>query len=490
MAARRARSADPPPQVAAAAPVDAMAAAESDHRGGFGEFGGETRAFIERTFREKIVLVGVTLPPATPQETEASLVELASLVSAAGADVVEQVTQRRDAPDASTYIGRGKVEELRVIAERHDADTVVFDDELTPAQQATLEQKLGRSAIDRTTVILDIFAQNASSMEGKTQVELAQLRYLLPRIRGMGKRLSQQAGGIGTRGPGETKLEVDRRRLERRVHHLERQLADIAQHRQTQAKRRQNSNLWQVALVGYTNAGKSTLLNQLCGSDVAVRNQLFATLDATTRKLMLPGGEQVLLADTVGFIKKLPHTLVEAFAATLSVVTEADLVLHVVDASAADPWEQIAAVREVLVQIGAEDKPELLVWNKCDRLGGVGGSGMGAGGLGGAGGSASLNGSVGAASLNGTGESAWISAATGQGAEQLLETLANRLWSLSPVRELLVPYECGSVIAAVHRSGQVLVETAVAEGMRYRVRLDDASASRFESYVVPAAAAG
>ena len=464
MAARRNRPADPTPPAEAAESAEAA----SDHRGGFGEFGGETRAFIERTFREKIVLVGVTLPPATPQETEASLVELASLVGAAGADVVEQITQRRDAPDAGTYIGRGKVEELRVIAEHHDADTVVFDDELTPAQQATLEHKLGRSAIDRTTVILDIFAQNASSMEGKTQVELAQLRYLLPRIRGMGKRLSQQAGGIGTRGPGETKLEVDRRRLERRVHQLERQLADIAQHRQTQAKRRQNSNLWQVALVGYTNAGKSTLLNQLCGSDVAVRNQLFATLDATTRKLMLPGGEQVLLADTVGFIKKLPHTLVEAFAATLSVVTEADLVLHVVDASAADPWEQIAAVREVLVQIGAEDKPELLVWNKCDRLGGAGV----------------------APSLNGTGESVQISAATGQGAELLLETLANRLWSLSPVRELLVPYQCGDVIAAVHRSGQVLVETAVAEGMRYRVRLDDASASRFESYVVPAAAAG
>ncbi len=441
---------------------------ESDHRGGFGEFGGETRAFIERTFREKIVLAGVTLPPQKPEETEASLRELASLVHTAGADVIAQVTQRRAAPDAATFIGRGKVDEILELAERHDADTVVFDDELSPAQQAKLEKILGRSAIDRTTVILDIFAQNAASMEGKAQVELAQLRYLLPRLRGMGHRLSQQAGGIGTRGPGETKLEVDRRRLERRIHQLERQLDNIAQHRSTQAKQRRRSALWKVALVGYTNAGKSTLLNALCGSEVKVRNLLFATLDATTRKLVLPGGEQLLLADTVGFINKLPHTLVEAFTSTLSVVTDADLLLHVVDASAADPHGQISAVREVLLQIGAHNKPELLVWNKCDK----GAAGQG---------SPELNGAAGATGAAGA---VRISAAQRQGLDGLLDALAGRLWSLAPVRELFVPHDRGDVIAAVHRSGQVLVEEADESGMRYRVRLDAASASRFGSYVV------
>ena len=451
----------------------------SEHRGGFGAFGGESRAFIERTFREKIVLVGVTLPPSVPQETEASLCELASLVDTAGADVVERVTQRRNAPDAATYVGRGKVEEIRAIAEACDADTVVFDDELTPAQQATLEKLLGRSAIDRTTVILDIFAQNAASMEGKTQVELAQLRYLLPRLKGMGHRLSQQAGGIGTRGPGETKLEVDRRRLERRMHHLVKELDEIAQHRSTQGKRRRNSVLWKVALVGYTNAGKSTLLNRLCGSEVAVRNQLFATLDATTRRLVLPGGEQLLLADTVGFINKLPHALVEAFASTLNVVTDADLLLHVVDATAADPQEQIAAVREVLIQIGAQNKPELLVWNKCDAVG-LGSSGDG----GAAEGIMMTNGHLPSSTRVSARDDIRISAAKGYGLERLLDELANRLWSLSPVRELFVPHKRGDVIAAIHRSGQVLVEEAEAQGMRYRVRLDDVSASRFEHYAV------
>ncbi len=465
--------------------------APSEHRGGFGDFGGESRAFIERTFREKIILVGVTLPPFTPQETEASLKELARLVNTAGADVVERVTQRRNAPDASTYIGRGKVDQIRAIAEKYDADTVVFDDELTPAQQATLERLLGRSAIDRTTVILDIFAQNAASMEGKTQVELAQLRYLLPRLKGLGYRLSQQAGGIGTRGPGETKLEVDRRRLERRMHHLERQLDEIAQHRFTQAKRRQRSDLWKVSLVGYTNAGKSTLLNRLCGSDTVVRNQLFATLDATTRRLVLPGGEELLLADTVGFIRKLPPTLIEAFTSTLSVVTDADLLLHVVDATADKPEEQISAVREVLVQIGAEDKPELLVWNKCDTLSEeVSGSGKMSisNGMLPADGRALVDGLLPTDGKLSAHDSVRISAAKGYGLEQLLDVLANRLWSLSPVWELFVPHKRGDVIAAVYRSGQVLVEKAEAEGMRYRVRLNDVSASRFKPYAVSGSA--
>ena len=470
----------------------------SEHRGGFGEFGGESQGFIERTFREKIVLVGVTLPSAAPEETDASLDELHRLVHTAGADEVARVTQRRPAPDPSTFVGKGKVAEIREIAEEHDADTVVFDDELSPAQQATLEKMLGRTAIDRTAVILDIFAQNAASVEGKTQVEFAQLRYLLPRLRGMGIRLSQQAGGIGTRGPGETKLEVDRRRLERRMHHLERQLEEIRRRRNTQNKQRQRSPLRKVAIVGYTNAGKSTLLNQLCGADTLVRNRLFATLDATTRRLTLPGGESVLVADTVGFIRKLPHNLVEAFSSTLSVVTDADLLLHVVDATAADPEQQIEAVRDVLAEIGAGDQPELLVWNKCDKIGARNGQGLAGESLSSESlPSKSLPGeSVSSKSLPSESPSnkslpsnspsnkspVQISAATGAGMEELMNAISSHLWSHYRLAELLVPHSRGDIMASVHRSGQVLEERVEESGIRYQVRLDEASARKLAPF--------
>lgn len=460
----------------------------SKHRGGFGEFGGESQGFIERTFREKIVLVGVTLPSGAPEETDASLDELHRLVHTAGADEVARVTQRRPAPDPSTFVGKGKVAEIREIAEEHDADTVVFDDELSPAQQATLEKMLGRTAIDRTAVILDIFAQNAASVEGKTQVEFAQLRYLLPRLRGMGIRLSQQAGGIGTRGPGETKLEVDRRRLERRMHHLERQLEEIRRRRNTQNKQRQRSPLRKVAIVGYTNAGKSTLLNQLCGADTLVRNRLFATLDATTRRLTLPGGESVLVADTVGFIRKLPHNLVEAFSSTLSVVTDADLLLHLVDATAADPEQQIEAVRDVLAEIGAGDQPEMLVWNKCDRIGARNGQGLAGESLSGESlPSKSLPGeSVSSKSLPSNSLSnksdVQISAATGAGMEELMNAISSHLWSHYHLAELLVPHSRGDIMASVHRSGQVLEERVEESGIRYQVRLDEASARKLAPF--------
>ncbi len=440
--------------------------ATSDHRGGFGEFGGESQGFIERTFREKIVLVGVTLPTATSEETDTSLDELERLVNTAGADAVARVTQRRPSPDPGTFVGKGKVAEIREVAETYDADTVVFDDELSPAQQATLEKMLGRTAIDRTAVILDIFAQNAASLEGKTQVEFAQLRYLLPRLRGMGIRLSQQAGGIGTRGPGETKLEVDRRRLERRMHHLERQLEEIRRRRATQAKQRLRSPLRKVAIVGYTNAGKSTLLNRLCGADTLVGNRLFATLDATTRRLTLPGGESVLVADTVGFIRKLPHNLVEAFSSTLSVVTDADLLIHVVDSTAANPEEQIEAVRDVLAEIGAGDQPELLVWNKCDRLG------------------SNNEGEQNRGGRNEEGQTVRISAAKGEGIDTLLNEIGEQLWSQYLVQELWVPHERGDVMASVYRSGQVLEELVEEKGIRYRVRLDEASVRRLSEFAV------
>ncbi len=435
--------------------------AEESHRGGFGDFGGESGAFIERTFRERIIVVGVSFPPHDEQAMDESLDELELLVDTAGADVVGRIVQRRDHPDPATYVGKGKVDEIRQLAEATDCDTVVFDDELTHAQQFNLEKRLGRTAIDRTAVILDIFAQNAHSQAGKAQVQLALFRYRLPRIRGSGMSMSQQAGGIGTRrGPGETKLEIDRRRLTRMIHTLEADLRQIAHHRDTQRKARGRSGIRHVVIVGYTNAGKSTLLNRLTEAGVLVEDRLFATLDATTRRLHLPGGESVLVTDTVGFVKKLPHQLVEAFASTLDVVNEGDLLVHVVDASAADPEGQIHAVHEVIREIGGDSVPELLVFNKADvtdeaaRL----------------------------ASIHPG--STFISAGTGDGVEELLLRIGDRLRSLVPTVEMFIPYERSDLIAAVHRSGEVMTETARDDGMSMSVRISDHELARFEEFLV------
>ena len=323
---------------------------------------------IERTKRERIVLVGVALKGQTDEQVDASLDELALLIDTAGADEAGRLTQRRDAPDHTWFIGKGKVDELKEMCLAVDADTVVFDNELAPAQQFNLEKKLGRTAIDRTAVILDIFAQNAHTLEGKAQVELALLRYRLPRLRrGVSGNLTQQGAGIGTRGPGETKLEVDRRRIMKRITKLEHDLVDLQHTRDLQRKGRGLSGLAAVAIVGYTNSGKSTLLNQLTRAGVLVEDRLFATLDPTTRRLSLPGGEPVLLTDTVGFVRRLPHGLVQAFKSTLEVAREADFLVHVVDSSAPDPEGEIEAVRKVLGEIDALAVPELLVFNKTDR---------------------------------------------------------------------------------------------------------------------------
>ena len=452
-------------------------APDATHRGAFGEHGGASSTFIERTFRERIVLVGVATGGTSLDDVEAGLDELARLVDTAGADPVARVVQRRDTPDPATYIGKGKVEELRTVAEATDCDTVVFDEELSPAQQRNLEKLLGRTAIDRTAVILDIFAQNASSQEGKAQVDLALLRYRLPRLRGKGQGLSQQGGGIGTRqGGGETKLEVDRRRIVRRIHQLESELRTISRHRATQRKARSRSRVQQVAIVGYTNAGKSTLLNRLTDAGVLVEDRLFATLDATTRRLQLPGGEAVLLTDTVGFVRKLPHGLVEAFKSTLDVVVEADLLIHVVDGSSIDPLAEIAAVRDVLAEIGADQVPELLCVNKIDL---VPGAATGADG-------AAIDGARSSASrlLDAHPGSVGISARTGLGIDALLLAIGDRLRALTNVVELLVPYDRGDLLAAVHREGEVLSEAAGDAGMRLRARLDDAAVGRFHDIVV------
>ena len=323
---------------------------------------------IERAVRERIVLVGVTFPGSDDDTTEASLDELSALIDTAGADEVGRMVQRRDHPDHTWFIGKGKAAELHDLCLAVDADTVVFDNELSPAQQFNLEKLLGRTAIDRTAVILDIFAQNAHTLEGKAQVELALLRYRLPRLRrGSSAKLSQQRGGVGMRfGGGETKLEVDRRRIMRRISRLETELEELGRTRELQRHQRDRSGLAAVTIVGYTNAGKSTLLNTLTDAGVLTEDRLFATLDPTTRRLVLPGGEPVLLTDTVGFVRRLPHGLVESFKSTLEVASRADYLVHVVDATAVDPDGQIAAVREVLGEIGAAAVPELLVVNKTD----------------------------------------------------------------------------------------------------------------------------
>jgi GTPase len=420
------------------------------------------KQLIDRSVREKIILVGVAIPPGTVSDAEEGLDELALLVDTAGADAMARVIQRRDSPDPVFYVGKGKAEELREISLTVDADTVVFDTELAPKQSRNLEKLLGRTAIDRTAVILDIFAQNARTAEGKAQVELAQLRYRLPRLRGKGAALSQQGGAaggarIGTRGPGETKLEADRRRLLERVHKLEGQLKDLQRVRSNQRKGRRRNRQASVTLVGYTNAGKSTLLNRLTEAGVLVENRLFSTLDPTTRRLALPGGEVVLLSDTVGFVRNLPHELVEAFKSTLDEVVEADLLIHVIDSSAFSPEGNIAAVDEVLASIGASDVPQLLVFNKTDvawpeRLESL---------------QRRYPGSVA------------LSAHTGEGMDELLEIVADRIRALTNVVELFIPYDRGDLLAAVHREGEVLVESHEADGTRVRARLDGASAGKF-----------
>jgi GTP-binding protein HflX len=414
---------------------------------------------IDRTFREKIVMVGVQFPGTSAEELEHQLDELALLVDTAGADVVARVVQRRDAPDPATFLGSGKVNELKEICLAVDSDTVVFEQNLSPAQQRNLEKILGRTAIDRTAVILDIFAQNARTPEGKAQVELALLQYRLPRLRRAGGSLSQQAGGIGTRGPGETQLEVDRRRLVHRIHHIRHELKQIDRTRDVQRQGRDRGRHREVTLVGYTNAGKSSVLNALTDADVAVEDRLFVTLDPRTRQRQLPGGETILVTDTVGFISNLPHELVEAFMSTLKSVQLADLLVHVVDGASDDAEAQIAAVRDVLREINADAVPELLVFNKADVAGSR---------------SRDLTklyeGSV------------WVSALTGENLDDVIATVGDRLRTNDRVITLRVPIERGDLVAAAHREGDVVATTVDDEFVTVRVVLDGVGAARFAEW--------
>jgi GTP-binding protein HflX len=410
--------------------------------------------------RQRALLIGTGFGTSSVEEAEASLEELGLLADTAGADPVESHLQRRTTPDPATYIGKGKVEELRGVAQALDIDVVIFDDELTPAQQRNLEKLFNVDVVDRAAVILDIFAQHATSQEGAVQVELAQLRYRLPRLRGRGLQLSQQGFGINARGPGETQLEVDRRRLLRRIQKLERDLRDLAATRETQRKARRRRDVPQVALVGYTNAGKSTLLNRLTHAGVLVQDQLFSTLDPTVRRLRLPGGETILLSDTVGFVRRLPHQLVEAFRSTLEEVVSADLLIHLVDASGPDIESHIDAVDAVLREIDAGDVPVLLVWNKTDVADRDDVKQL----------LASHPGSVA------------VSGATGDGIPELLDAIGDRLRALLHVSEFVVPYDRGDILAALHRAGEVLVEVHDDTGTRVRARLPHAAVGRFAEF--------
>lgn len=388
---------------------------------------------------EKAVLVALDQGR---RDIAASLDELELLVDTAGSQSVGRIVQRRDQPDVATFVGRGKVAELKGLARDLGADAVIFDDELSPAQQRNLEGKLGVKVLDRTIVILDIFAQHASSREGKAQVELAQLSYLLPRLRGWGVALSRQAAGIGTRGPGETQLEVDRRKLNRRITKLKGDLRDFERTRDLKAKDRTRRQAPTVALVGYTNAGKSTLLNGMTGADVLVADQLFATLDPTARRLELPDGRVAVASDTVGFVRQLPTQLVEAFKSTLEETLRADLLLHVVDSAHEDADAQVLAVDRVLEEIGAATRPRLLVLNKADL--------------------ASPDALI--AMQRRHPDAAVVSAVTGEGVQRLVQRVAGLLPPARRVVEALVPWTATDTVARVHREGEVLKREDREEG--------------------------
>ena len=402
---------------------------------------------------EKVVLVGVWTE-GTIQDAENSLKELSALAETAGSEVLDGLIQRRDRPDPATFIGSGKVAELKQSVAATGADTVVFDGELSPAQLRNLESKVKVKVIDRTALILDIFAQHAKSREGKAQVELAQMTYLLPRLRGWGDSLSRQAGGIGGRGPGETKIETDRRRINDKMAKLRREIKEMKTSRDTKRQERRRNNIPSVAIAGYTNAGKSSLMNRLTNAGVLVENALFATLDPTVRKSTTADGRIYTLSDTVGFVRHLPHQLIEAFKSTLEEVSESDLIVHVVDGSHPDPTEQIRAVREVINEIGGGDILEIIAINKADitppetlmKL------------------------------LRLEPNSFAFSARTGFGIETLVKAIETALPRPRVEIKAVIPFSRGDLVSAIHERGEIISEDYLPEGTAIHAMVDGAIA--------------
>ncbi|MFF5670342.1 GTPase HflX [Streptomyces hygroscopicus] len=424
---------------------------------------------------ERVVLVGVWTS-GTVQDAENSLAELAALAETAGALVLDGVIQRRNKPDPATYIGSGKAEELRDIVVESGADTVVCDGELSPGQLIHLEDVVKVKVVDRTALILDIFAQHAKSREGKAQVSLAQMQYMLPRLRGWGQSLSRQMGGGGsgssgggmaTRGPGETKIETDRRRIREKMAKMRREIAEMKTGRDIKRQERRRHKVPSVAIAGYTNAGKSSLLNRLTGAGVLVENALFATLDPTVRRAETPSGRLYTLADTVGFVRHLPHHLVEAFRSTMEEVGDADLILHVVDGSHPAPEEQLAAVREVIRDVGAVDVPEIVVINKADLADPL----------------------VVQRLLRMERRALAVSARSGLGIDELLAVIDEELPRPQVEIEVLVPYTDGKLVARTHADGEVISEEHTPEGTLLKARVHEELAAELRRYA-PAAAGG
>jgi GTP-binding protein HflX len=413
---------------------------------------------------ERVVLVGVWTE-GTAEMAENSMAELKALAETAGSEVLDALIQRRDRPDPATYIGSGKLIELRQIVVATGADTVVCDGELSPAQLRTLEDKLKVKVVDRVALILDIFAQHAKSKEGKAQVELAQIAYLLPRLRGWGDSLSRQVGGraaggagIGGRGPGETKIETDRRRIRDKMAKLRREIAEMKVSRDTKRQERKRFNIPSVAIAGYTNAGKSSLLNALTGAGVLVENALFATLDPTVRKSQTAEGRVYTLSDTVGFVRHLPHQLVDAFKSTLEEVSGADLIVHVVDGSHNDPFEQIRAVRQVISEIGGGDIPEIIAINKVDIA----------------------SPDVVMEIVRREPNSYAFSVRSGFGIEGLVHAIEKSLPHPNVEITTVIPYSRGDLVSAIHEQGEILSEEHLAEGTAIHAYVDGGLAKAIE----------
>lgn len=405
---------------------------------------------------ERALLLGVDTGE---YDSEASLNELEALADTAGAQVIGTVLQKLANPNPATYIGSGRMQEVQAFCEANAVDLIVADGELTPAQQRNMEDATNTRVIDRTTLILDIFAQRARSAEGKIQVELAQLQYALPRLTGKGASLSRLGGGIGTRGPGESKLESDRRHIRRRIDALEADLRQIEKRRTAMRRRRKKDGVITVAIVGYTNAGKSTLLNTLTHAGVLAEDRLFATLDPTARKLTLPNAQAVMLVDTVGLVRRLPHKLVEAFKSTLEEAKEADLILNVCDASDAHCAEHIEVTERLLAELGCEKTPVITVMNKCDRVPAL-------------------------YSLPTVGKTVHISAATGEGIPALLSEIEHSIRQTKTRVTLLLPFDKGHILAQIRRDGQVLSEEFLPEGTRAEVIVDVRALENLQDYIL------